>query len=101
MDGYGLRMNVHLHMVVVLIPIILSTWIRNLKYLVPVSSIANFLVVAGYVLSVYLMSQDLPSINARTWVADWKSIPLFFGTVIYSFEGITLVSTAKRKFSVN
>ena len=85
-------MDVHLHMAIVLIPIILSTWIRNLKYLVPVSSIANFLVVFGYVLSIYLMSHDLPKISERKYVADWTAWPLFFGTVIYSFEGITLVS---------
>ncbi|XP_043286776.1 proton-coupled amino acid transporter 1-like isoform X2 [Venturia canescens] len=97
LDGYGFKMNVHLHMIVVLIPILLSTWIRNLKYLVPVSSIANFLVVAGYVLSIYLMSQDLPSVKERNYVADWRAIPLFFGTVIYSFEGITLVLPLKNE----
>lgn len=86
-------MDVHQHMAVVLIPILLSTWIRNLKYLVPLSSVANFLVLAGYIATMYIMSHDVPSISERRYVADWHEIPLFFGTVIYSFEGITLVST--------
>lgn len=92
LDVYGWELSVQLHMAIVLVPIILSTWIRNLKYLVPVSSIANFLVLAGYMATMYIMSHDLPPISERRYIADWKNIPLFFGTVIYSFEGITLVS---------
>lgn len=92
LDAHGIEMDVHQHMVVVLIPIMLSTWIRNLKYLVPVSSIANFLMIAGYIATMYIMSHDVPSIRERRYVADWNNLPLFFGTVIYSFEGITLVS---------
>ncbi|KAK2589257.1 hypothetical protein KPH14_007817 [Odynerus spinipes] len=97
LDAHNLTMNVHQHMAVVLIPILLSTWIRNLKYLVPVSSVANFLVIAGYVATMYIMSHDVPAISERKYVADWHQIPLFFGTVIYSFEGITLVLPLKNE----
>lgn len=92
LDAHGIVMDVHEHMAVVLVPIMLSTWIRNLKYLVPVSSIANFLMISGYIATIYIMSHKLPSIHERKYVADWDNLPLFFGTVIYSFEGITLVS---------
>lgn len=92
MDVYGIDMSVHQHMAVILIPIMLSTWIRNLKYLVPISSLANFLVTAGYIATMYIMCSDLPPVHERRYVADWHDLPLFFGTVIYSFEGITLVS---------
>ncbi|CAL1680411.1 unnamed protein product [Lasius platythorax] len=97
LDAHGIEMDVHQHMAVVLIPIMLSTWIRNLKYLVPVSSIANFLMIAGYIATMYIMSHDVPSINERRYVADWNNLPLFFGTVIYSFEGITLVLPLKNE----
>lgn len=97
LDAHGIEMDVHEHMAVVLIPIMLSTWIRNLKYLVPVSSIANFLMIAGYIATMYIMSHDVPSIYERRYVADWNNLPLFFGTVIYSFEGITLVLPLKNE----
>ncbi|XP_043465241.1 proton-coupled amino acid transporter 1 isoform X2 [Leptopilina heterotoma] len=97
LDVYGWELSVNLHMAIILIPIILSTWIRNLKYLVPVSSVANFLVLSGYMATMYIMSHDLPPISERRYVADWKAIPLFFGTVIYSFEGITLVLPLKNE----
>ncbi|XP_044598339.1 proton-coupled amino acid transporter-like protein CG1139 isoform X3 [Cotesia glomerata] len=105
LDQYGFHLSVHWHMAIALLPIMMSTWIRNLKYLAPVSSIANLLVVAGYVATVYIMSYNLPPISERDYVADYQSIPLFFGTVIYSFEAITLVLPLKnemknpRKFS--
>ncbi|KAL0124911.1 hypothetical protein PUN28_006637 [Cardiocondyla obscurior] len=97
LDAHGIKMDVGEHMAVILVPIILSTWIRNLKYLVPVSSIANFLIIAGYVSTIYIMSSDLPPIRERRYVADWNNLPLFFGTVIYSFEGITLVLPLKNE----
>ncbi|KAL6423468.1 hypothetical protein ACFW04_010213 [Cataglyphis niger] len=97
LDAHGIEMDVHQHMAVVLIPIMLSTWIRNLKYLVPISSIANFLLIAGYIATMYIMSHDVPSIRERKYVADWNDLPLFFGTVIYSFEGITLVLPLKNE----
>ncbi|XP_043501944.1 proton-coupled amino acid transporter 1-like isoform X1 [Polistes fuscatus] len=97
LDAHDVKMSVHQHMAIVLIPIILSTWIRNLKYLVPVTSIANFLVIAGYIATIYIMSHDIPAISERRYVADWHELPLFFGTVIYSFEGITLVLPLKNE----
>ncbi|XP_011690625.1 PREDICTED: proton-coupled amino acid transporter 2-like isoform X2 [Wasmannia auropunctata] len=97
LDAHGIEMDVHEHMAVVLVPIMLSTWIRNLKYLVPLSSIANFLMISGYIATMYIMSSDVPSIRERRYVADWNNIPLFFGTVIYSFEGITLVLPLKNE----
>ncbi|XP_066591707.1 proton-coupled amino acid transporter 1-like isoform X2 [Prorops nasuta] len=97
LDVYKFEMSVQEHMAVVLIPILLSTWIRNLKYLVPISSIANFLIFSGYVATIYIMCHDLPPISTRRYVADWNDLPLFFGTVIYSFEGITLVLPLKNE----
>lgn len=91
MNQYGIVLDVHIHMAIVFIPIVLSTWVRNLKYLVPISTVANFLIFFGYVATIYIMCDDLPPIQERKYVADWTQIPLFFGTVIYSFEGITLV----------
>ncbi|XP_014209772.1 proton-coupled amino acid transporter 1 isoform X2 [Copidosoma floridanum] len=94
---WGLNLDVHVHMIIALVPIMLSTCIRNLKYLVPVSSVANILVISGYAATLYMVCQDLPPISERRYVAPWKNWPLFFGTVIYSFEGITLVLPLKNE----
>lgn len=39
----------------------------------------------------YYILQDLPSISERSYVAPVTQWPLFFGTVLFSFEGIALV----------
>ncbi|XP_058790606.1 proton-coupled amino acid transporter 1 isoform X2 [Phymastichus coffea] len=97
MSVWGIELDLHLHMAIVLVPIMFSTWIRNLKFLVPLSSLANFLIIAGYAATIYIMCHDLPAISERRYVADWNKLPLFFGTVIYSFEGITLVLPLKNE----
>lgn len=94
---WGIDLNLPIRLLVVLVPIMLSTTIRNLKFLVPLSSLANFLIISGYIATIYIICQDLPPISERRYVSDWKMLPLFFGTVIYSFEGITLVRTIFTK----
>ncbi|XP_025836729.1 proton-coupled amino acid transporter 1 isoform X2 [Agrilus planipennis] len=90
-DYYGFKMDVHLHMAIVLFPILLTCFIRNLKYLAPFSIIANILMLAGISITLYYTSVDLPSITTRHYAADIQKLPLFFGTALYAFEGIGLV----------
>lgn len=91
LDFYGYVLDVHLHMAIILLPILLTALIRNLKYLAPFSTLANVLMVIGIVIVMYYSSQDVPSIQERRYIADWQQLPLFFGTAIFAFEGIGLV----------
>jgi proton-coupled amino acid transporter len=91
MDHYNAELDIHVHMTFILLPIMVSCWIRDLKYLVPLSLFANFAMTAGIAVTLYYISQDLPAPSTREYIAPWTKIPLFFGTAIYSFEGIGLV----------
>ncbi|XP_030758144.1 proton-coupled amino acid transporter 2 [Sitophilus oryzae] len=105
LDYYGYVLDVHLHMAIILLPILLTALIRNLKYLAPFSTLANVLMSIGIVIVIYYSAQDLPDISERRYIADWQQLPLFFGTAIYAFEGIGLVLPLQnemrepRKFS--
>lgn len=44
---------------------------------------------------------DLPTLNSRTAVAHWSQIPLFFGTAIYAFEGISLVRVLRLNNAID
>lgn len=92
MDNYGYTIDVHLHMAIILLPILLSCLVRNLKYLAPLSAVANVFMVVGIVITIYFSSQELPPISERHYVANLSQIPLFFGTALFAFEGIGLVS---------
>lgn len=79
-------------MVGVLVCLIGFILIRNLKFMVPVSFIAMLIMFIGVAITLYISSQDLPSLSTRIWFANISTLPLFFGTAIYAFEGISLVS---------
>jgi len=92
MDSYITPLDVRVYMALALPPILFSSWIRSLKYLAPVSGVANFLMACGLSVTIYYSSQDLPSVSERKAFAGWTTLPLFFGTAIYAFEGIGLVN---------
>lgn len=75
-----------------LVPILLISLITNLKYLAPCSTIANACMITGISITFYYSSIGLPSPSERRYVSDLQNIPLYFGTAIFAFEGIALVS---------
>lgn len=53
--------------------------------------------ITGLIISYYYSSQDLPPISARDFIpSDFRTLPLFFGTTIFAFEGIALVLPLKN-----
>ena len=58
----------------------------------PCSAIANVCMITGLVICYYYSVQDLPPISERHYITpDFHRLPLFFGTAIFAFEGISLV----------
>ncbi|XP_008194780.1 proton-coupled amino acid transporter 1-like [Tribolium castaneum] len=84
--------NKHIMLLIILPPMWASTFLGNLKLLLPLSIIANILMWAGVIIIVYFTVQNLDASawtkNAVNSVHRW---PLFFGTALYAFEGITFV----------
>lgn len=53
--------------------------------------------ITGLTISYYYSSQDLPPITTRDFIpSDFRTLPLFFGTTIFAFEGIALVLPLKN-----
>ena len=73
-------------MAIILVPMLLLACIRNLKYLSPVSMLANILQFSGLGIIFYYLLQDLPYSWERKPFASWGQLPLYFGTAIYAFE---------------
>lgn len=79
-------------MCLVTIPLIFLNWIRDLKLLAPVSFLANILQSVSIIIVFYYIFRDgLPSTNTLPAFKDWVGLSLFFGTAVFSFEGIALV----------
>jgi len=82
------HLNIRVYILVIAIPIFLVGIVRNLKYLVPFSAIANILLLVGLCLTFYYLFQDLPPLSSRPAFAPISQIPLFFSTVLFGMEGI-------------
>lgn len=70
--------------------------ITNLKYLAPLSTIANICMATGLALTFYFAVQDPLPFEEHKYVGDLNKMPLFFGTAIFAFEGIALVLPLKN-----
>lgn len=88
---YGIEANEKLIMALILIPIILSSLLTNLKYLSYCSLVAGSFMCVGCGVTLYYIFDDLPSPSERSPVGQVENLPLFFGTAIFAFEGISLV----------
>lgn len=91
-DVYWIKLEVRIYMVIILLPLILINYIRNLKYLAPFSAISNAITFLGFGITLYYIFTNLHGLDERHPVGDVKNWALFFGTVLFSLEAIGVVS---------
>lgn len=64
---------------------------RMLQALAPLAALANVV----YLVAVCIVLQQLFQIERHSGslpaVGSWKTLPLFFGTVMFAFEGVAVV----------
>ncbi|XP_053949710.1 proton-coupled amino acid transporter 1 isoform X1 [Anastrepha ludens] len=91
-EAYKIEIDVHYMMLITFVPILLTSLITNLKWLMPVSLIASLCMIFGLSITIfYALKDGLPSPSERVLYNDGPHLALFFGTAIFAFEGITLV----------
>lgn len=79
--------DVRLCMVIILLPLILINWIRNLKYLAPFSTLANAITMVSFGIICYYIFREPVSTENKEAFAPASGFPLFFGTVLFALEG--------------
>ncbi|XP_035780455.1 proton-coupled amino acid transporter 2-like [Anopheles albimanus] len=72
-------------------PLALLNLVRSLKLLTPTSLVASVFAVAGLAIAFLFLLHDLPHSASVPPVSGWSTLPLYFGTVMYAFEGIGVV----------
>lgn len=88
---YFVKLDIRVYLLAILIPMIALNFLKNLKYLTPVSLFASILTVTGIAITFHYMLQNLPRTDTVKGFSTWKQLPLYFGTAIYAFEGIGVV----------
>jgi solute carrier family 36 (proton-coupled amino acid transporter) len=116
------KTDVRLIMLIILLPLIFLNWvrsgnvaaslsatkfqsklvspqIRNLKFLAPFSTFANFITMISFGLIAYYIFETPFTIADKHAYGSLKSFPLFFGTVLFALEAIGVVSaTISKRF---
>lgn len=87
---HGYVIDLKLLMALALIPILLTALVRQLKTIAIFSIIANFCMITGAIITMGYCMIDLPPIQKHAYV-KFDTLPLYFGTVLFAFEGIAVV----------
>lgn len=87
----GYEVNLRICIAALLLPLILLSWIPNLKYLAPVSMIANLFMAIGLGITFYYLTTDLPPVSARPMFGPIATLPGFFSITIFAMEAIGVV----------
>ncbi|CAG4987900.1 unnamed protein product [Parnassius apollo] len=92
-------LSIQTYCVLTLVPLVLICQIRNLKYLVPFSALANFMIIIVFVITMYYVFMDLPPLTERDMVTDVAQWPLFLSTVIFAMEGVGVVMPVENEMA--
>ncbi|XP_052862780.1 proton-coupled amino acid transporter-like protein pathetic [Anopheles cruzii] len=90
-EHYGYPVNLRAMIALLLVPLILLSWVPNLKYLAPVSMVANVFMGVGLGITFYYLVTDMPSIDERPLFLPVVQWPAFFAIVIFAMEAIGVV----------
>lgn len=91
LDVY-IPLSLEVYTAILLLPLILVNFIRNLKFLAPCSTIANCITFVGFGIILYYIFRQPLTFEGRSTVGRVEDFPLFFGTVLFALEAIGVVS---------
>uniref|UniRef100_A0A1L8EDA2 Putative amino acid transporter n=1 Tax=Haematobia irritans TaxID=7368 RepID=A0A1L8EDA2_HAEIR len=93
LNSYGINISLSFTMLLCLLPAMIPSLLTNLKYISPVSALANFALLFGLVATLTLAFLDgpIPSPTERKMFTSGSQLALFFGTALFSYEGIALI----------
>ncbi|XP_015588620.1 proton-coupled amino acid transporter-like protein CG1139 [Cephus cinctus] len=90
-DNYKLEANIQIHMLILLIPLTLINYIRNLKLLAPFSTLANIITFVGLAMILSYVFDDLPPLSDRQMFGSLRNFSLYFGTTLFALEAVGVI----------
>ncbi|XP_047023623.1 proton-coupled amino acid transporter-like protein pathetic isoform X2 [Helicoverpa zea] len=93
------KFEVEVYCGILLLPLILITQIRHLKFLVPFSVLANVCLVVTFGITCFYTFTDLKPLENIEMVASVEKWPLFLSTAIFAMEGINVVMPVENEMA--
>jgi len=88
------------YLLILFIPIILICSIRNLKYLSPLTIIANILELVGLAIIFYfIFASPITNVENAPLFSSPLRFPIFFGTALFAFGGIAVVLPVQNQMT--
>ncbi|VDN07091.1 unnamed protein product [Thelazia callipaeda] len=84
-------------MVLLLIPILSICSLRHLNKLAPFAFAANCLYITAVIILLYFFFTHLKPASDFPVIGEIQNIPLYFGTVLFAFEGIAVVLPVENR----
>lgn len=84
----GYEPNIRLVISALLLPMILLSWVPDLKYLAPVSMVANVFMGTGLGITFYYLVTNLHPLSDVQMVGSLSDFPIFFSITIFAMEAI-------------
>lgn len=84
--------DLRVYMAMLLPPLLIFSFVKNLKYLAPFSMVANILIAVGIGITFYYIFRDTSEFKSVPAMSEFGRLPLFFGTAIFALEGVGVVS---------
>ncbi|VDO99325.1 unnamed protein product [Soboliphyme baturini] len=84
-------------MLMILVPLLLLCSIRHLKYLAYFTTVANVILLIAIVILLQYMVRDLPPSSRLPAFNSWNTLPLFFGSAMFAFQGINTISAIESR----
>ncbi|EZA61065.1 hypothetical protein DMN91_004723 [Ooceraea biroi] len=85
------NIDVRLYILALIPALILLGQVRNLKYLVPFSMLANIFMICGFSITLYYIFSNVQPLDSVKLFSSVENLPRFFATVIFAIEGIGVV----------
>jgi len=97
LDQYEHKLSIQYVLLLTMPLILLCACLRKLRLIAPLSTLANIALITGVTTIMYYSCSGLVENNDRRYsYSKWSDLPMMFGIIMFSFEGIGLVSVLLR-----
>ncbi|XP_063240806.1 proton-coupled amino acid transporter-like protein pathetic isoform X2 [Bacillus rossius redtenbacheri] len=87
----SVALDERVYIAALLVPLVLLSWVPNLKYLAPLSMLANALMGVGLGITIYYLVVDLPPLADQTHFGPVSGLPVFLSITIFAVQAIGVV----------